>query len=214
MAKCTPSSSRPGMGRSRGARRAGGQKQRVVLFHQLARIDRSGGRRQPALRLVVPVIFGTCRPPHVGVGDKLPRPRRAITSNAAAGPHRACPTSCWEFRTSTTRRCGRPARNTVTRMACLVQLVGRCGKPGGPRADDGDPSCRYAGLPVAWGCHPALGEAAIDDGVFDILDRDRRIGNAQHTSPFTRAPGQVRPVNSGKLLVLCSRSNASRHWSR
>ena len=36
--------------------------------------------------------------------------------------------------------------------------------------------------------------------------------------PSTQEPshgaGQTRPVNSGKLLVLCRRSKASRHWSR
>ncbi len=34
------------------------------------------------------------------------------------------------------------------------------------------------------------------------------------TQAASHGAGHSRPVNSGKLLVACSRSMASRHWSR
>ena len=44
------------------------------------------------------------------------------------------------------------------------------------------------------------------------------IVTAGSLMPSTHDPshgaGQTRPVNSGKLLVLCSRASASRHWPR
>ena len=33
---------------------------------------------------------------------------------------------------------------------------------------------------------PAFGKAAVDDRVLDVLDRDRRIGDAQHAGAFAR----------------------------
>ena len=60
---------------------------------------------------------------------------------------------------------------------------------------------------------PAFFPAAIDDLAFDGFDGDRvvmmlRVQDASHGA------GQTRPVNSGKLLVECSVSDAVRHWSR
>ena len=53
---------------------------------------------------------------------------------------------------------------------------------------------------------------------FDEWVRRCRIVTGGALIPNTQAPsqgaGQTRPVNSGKLLVLCSRSKASRHKPR
>src|SRR5688500_19649441 len=42
--------------------------------------------------------------------------------------------------------------------------------------------------------HPALLEAPVDDGAFDVLDRDRRLVDAQHARPL--AGGGADPARS------------------
>jgi hypothetical protein len=58
-------------------------------------------------------------------------------------------------------------------------------------------------------CVPRL----VDDRDLDLLDRDRVLVDAEHAGRLARRRAQ-RPVNSGKLLVACSRSIASRQSSR
>src|SRR5690606_30373785 len=90
-----------------------------------------------------------------------------------------------------------PVRALVprARMPGLVELVGRR-EARRPRADDRNPLTgaflRTARL------HPALGPASLDDRVLDVLDRDRRVGDAEHACAFARrgarAPGELREV--------------------
>ena len=65
----------------------------------------------------------------------------------------------------------------------LVELIG-CREAGRARADD-----RHA-LAAARRRHvrldPAFGEAAVDDRVLDVLDRDGGIGDAEHARAFAR----------------------------
>ena len=80
-------------------------------------------------------------------------------------------------------------------MADLVQLGGGR-QTGGAGADHGDllagASFRRVGL------DPAFGKAAVDDRVLDVLDRHRRVVDAQHAGAFagrrTDAAGEFRKV--------------------
>src|SRR5690606_33053633 len=69
------------------------------------------------------------------------------------------------------------------RMADLVELVGR-GEARRPRAHDRDaltgPALRSVRL------HPALGPRPVDDRVLDVLDRDRRVRDAEHARALAR----------------------------
>ena len=85
------------------------------------------------------------------------------------------------------------------------------GQAGGAGADHGD---LLAGLdPGRLGDDPALLPGAVDDALLDLLDRDRVVDQAEDAGRLAGA-GQSLPVNSGKLLVACSRSIAAFHWSR
>ena len=81
------------------------------------------------------------------------------------------------------------------RVADFVQLIRRR-QTGGAGADDGD---LFAGaFRGRFGGHPAFLEGAIDDRVFDILDRHRRIVDAEHARAFARrgahATGELREI--------------------
>ena len=80
----------------------------------------------------------------------------------------------------------------------FVQLR-RCGQARGPRPDDRH---RLTGArPRRLGSHPSLGEAAVDDGVFDVLDGHRGIGDPQHARPLTGS-GAGAPRELGKVVRL------------
>ena len=81
------------------------------------------------------------------------------------------------------------------RVAHLVQLIGR-GQAGRAGADDGD---LFAGpLGGRFGGHPAFIEGAVDDGVLDVLDGHRRVGDTEHARAFARcrahAAGELRKI--------------------
>ena len=84
------------------------------------------------------------------------------------------------------------------------QLLGR-GQPGRAGADDRDLAARRP--PRRWWQwpDPALGPGPVDDRHLDVLDR-HRVGVDASTQALSHGAGQSRPVNSGKLLVACSRS--------
>src|SRR5690606_36925686 len=68
-------------------------------------------------------------------------------------------------------------------MADLVELIGRreAGRAGAYDRDAlAGPALRPRRL------HPAFRPAAVDDRVLDVLDRDRRIGDAEHARAFAR----------------------------
>ena len=103
----------------------------------------------------------------------------------------------------------RSSRSNTTRMTRAGELL-RGGQPGRARADDCD---LLAGQLVRWQRHhPALVEGVVDDLDLDLLDGDRILVDAEHARSLARR-GHSRPVNSGKLLVACSRSIASRQRS-
>ena len=68
-------------------------------------------------------------------------------------------------------------------VAGLVELR-RGGEAGGAAADDRDALAGAAGRRLRR--DPTFGKAAVDDRVLDVLDRDRRIGDAQHARAFAR----------------------------
>jgi hypothetical protein len=49
----------------------------------------------------------------------------------------------------------------------------------------------------------------IDDLLLDLLDRDRVVVDVEDAGFLARRGTRLRPVNSGKLFVECSRSIAS-----
>src|SRR5690606_18729695 len=50
--------------------------------------------------------------------------------------------------------------------------------------------------------HPALGEAAVDDRVLDVLDRDRRVRDAEHAGALARrGTGAARELREVVRLV-------------
>ena len=92
------------------------------------------------------------------------------------------------------------------RVADLVELGGG-GQTGGAAADDGDPLAGPGAGGWAVTQPSAKPRSMIAFSMFLIV-------TGGSVMPSTQAPshgaGQARPVNSGKLLVLCSRSSASR----
>ena len=90
-------------------------------------------------------------------------------------------------------------------MTGAGQLLGS-GHTGRTRADDGD---RLAGL-VSGDLRrdPALFPGPVDNGAFDGLDGDRAVVNVE-VHEASHGAGQMRPVNSGKLLVECRLREAS-----
>jgi hypothetical protein len=89
--------------------------------------------------------------------------------------------------------------------------LGGAGQTRRARAHHGD---LLAGAKPGRACHhPALGEGAIGDGCLVDLDGDRRRVDAKHARALARR-GHTRPVTSGKLLVRCKRSMASRQRPR
>ena len=97
------------------------------------------------------------------------------------------------------------------RVADLVELRGG-GEPGRPAADDGHALAGALRPAAAASTQPsAKPRSMIAFSMFLIV-------TGGSVMPSTHAPshgaGQVRPVNSGKLFVLCSRSSASlqRPW--
>ena len=80
-------------------------------------------------------------------------------------------------------------------VADFVQLIRRS-QTSRAGADDRD---LFAGaLGRRFGAHPALVEGAVDDRVLDVLDGDRRIGDAEHARTFARrrthAAGELREI--------------------
>ena len=99
--------------------------------------------------------------------------------------------------------------NTVTewpaRASCWAQA-----RPAGP-----EPTTATV-LPVFFGADgldPAFFPGAVHDLAFNGFDGDRIVLNVQGAAA-SQGAGQMRPVNSGKLLVECRFSIAARHWSR
>jgi hypothetical protein len=89
-------------------------------------------------------------------------------------------------------------------VAGAGELLGG-GQPGRAGADDGDP------LPVSarrLRADQAVGPGPVGDLDLDLLDGDRVVVDAEHAGGLARRRAQP-PVNSGKLLVACSRSDAS-----
>ena len=80
----------------------------------------------------------------------------------------------------------------------LVQLVGgrQAGRTG---TDDGYLLIGAVGRRV--GFDPPFGKSAIDDRVFDVLDRHGRIGNAQDACAFARR-GACAARELGKVVCL------------
>jgi len=82
-------------------------------------------------------------------------------------------------------------------VAGLVELLGG-GEAGGAGADDGD---FFAGAHLGLlGKHPTLVPAAVGDFALDVLDRDRRIIDAEDAGAFARggthAAGELREIVS------------------
>ena len=63
------------------------------------------------------------------------------------------------------------------------------------------------------GRDPPFRVGALDDRQLDLLDRHRIVVDFS-THADSHGAGQIRPVNSGKLLVACSWSIASCHLPR
>ncbi len=100
---------------------------------------------------------------------------------------------------------GRSARsNTVTVVPGPGELLGG-GQPGGPGADHGDP---LAGARPRGGCGAtqpsAQARSMISTSTCLIVTGSALMPSTQAAS---HGAGQSRPVNSGKLLVACSRSD-------
>ncbi len=99
---------------------------------------------------------------------------------------------------------------TVTAVAGAAELLGG-GEAGGTGADDGD--ALAGAMARRFGHDPAFVEGAVDDGLFDCL-----MVTGGSLMPSTQAAsqgaGQMRPVNSGKLLVACRTRMASRQRPR
>ena len=95
-------------------------------------------------------------------------------------------------------------------VAGAAELLGG-GEASGPGADDGDAA--LGALLRRLGVDPALAPGALDDADLDLLDGDGVVVDAEDAGGLAGA-GQRRPVNSGKLLVACRRSMASRQWPR
>ena len=91
-------------------------------------------------------------------------------------------------------------------VAGAGELLGG-GQPGRARSRRRRPACRSA-RSAARGVDPALVPGPVDDLDLDLLDRDRVGSLMPSTHAASHGAGHSRPVNSGKLLVACSRSIA------
>ena len=101
--------------------------------------------------------------------------------------------------------------NTTTRVAGAGELLGG-GQAGGPGADRRRPPCR-------WCTDGGTGTTQPSSHARSMISTSTCLMvTGSWLMPSTHAPshgaGQRRPVNSGKLLVACSRSMASRQRSR
>jgi hypothetical protein len=87
-------------------------------------------------------------------------------------------------------------------VAGARQLLRR-GQSRGTGADDGDALAGLGGRRL--GRDKALGEGAVDDGLFDLLDGDRRRVDAQHAGGFARrgtdAAGEFGEIVGGVQLA-------------
>ena len=92
------------------------------------------------------------------------------------------------------------------RVAGLVELRGGA-KPGGAGADDGDLFARCASAGGSGVTQPSSQPwSMMEHSMFLIVTGGLLMPSTQEPS---HGAGQTRPVNSGKLFVLCSRSSAS-----
>ena len=171
---------RAAAGRIERLRRAGGQQHRVVFGQQLVRVDelhRAAALLHDLRHVAAGEIF---LPADVGAGDELDALGRqqidAPLHDALVELH---------VRNAVHQQAADAVGPLVDGdvMADLVELRGG-GQPGRAAADD-----RHAlagPLRRRLRRDPAFGEAAVDDRVLDVLDRHRRIGDAQHARAFAR----------------------------
>ena len=184
IAKCTPSPSRLSICRSRGVVAPVASSNASLSFSSCSRLT--------------PL---SPDPPTSALTTKwMPSSR----SRSPAGQRLIFPASCWVFRTSTVHRYGRPAhRQSLHGLPDSVGLRQPALQGQSPRQR---PSCRcvLGGLALT---HPSSKPlSAIAHSMFLIVTGGSWMPSTQAPS---QGAGQTRPVNSGKLFVLCSRSSAS-----
>ena len=88
----------------------------------------------------------------------------------------------------------------------------RGGEPGGPGADDRDPLAGRAPSARPGATQPSSQARSMISTSTCLIVTGSWLMPSTHAA--SHGAGHSRPVNSGKLLVACRRSIASRQWSR
>ena len=96
-------------------------------------------------------------------------------------------------------------------VAGAGELLGG-GQPGRPGADDGDALAGLAPLGTCGVTQPSSQARSMISTSTCLIVTGSALMPSTHAA--SHGAGHSRPVNSGKLLVACRRSMASRQWSR